>query len=134
MQWGAFTERNDTNVSARLSEVLVLSDVVEVRAQTSRPITQHTQTIPSQTSFSLMSVDGLSLLDLVAPSRDEYTEWMEGLAFLFQSDRNHPDVTSVPDRLIKVRITAPGWWTFQLIRAFDSLSRNVPWTRACTVR
>ncbi|KAG7530583.1 hypothetical protein FFLO_04946 [Filobasidium floriforme] len=101
VQWGAFRERNDTNVSARLPEVLILSDVVEVRAQTSRPITQHTQTIPSQTSFSLMSVDGLSLLDLVAPSRDAYTEWMEGLALLFQSDRYHPDVTSVPDRLIK---------------------------------
>lgn len=81
-----------------------------------------------------MSVDGLSLLDLVAPTRDGNTEWMEGLAFLFQSDRNHPDVTSVPDRLIKVLTTAPGWWTFQLTRAFDSLSRNVPWTRACTVR
>lgn len=102
VQWGAFAERSEAAPLGRLSQTLSLSDIVEVRAQTSRAVTQYTQTIPSQISFSLMDGEGVSLLDLVAPTRDEYTEWMEGLGALFRSHRNHPDITRVPERLVKV--------------------------------
>jgi hypothetical protein len=79
--------------------------VVEVRPQTSYPVSVPNQAVPSQTSFSLLDENARSILDLVALDNDSYTEWMNGLKDLFGGDDTR--VGGTVDRHVQVGCDSP---------------------------
>lgn len=104
---------------------LDLSTVEEVKPQTSRPVDKPQQAIPSQISFSLLSAtdrnvhfdDGRqtagrakSLLDLVAIDNDHFSEWIDGLRFLFSNKPYSEDsMTRASAAYLKVKMNDLVW-------------------------
>lgn len=83
LAWSAFSARpKDTPTFASLKEHIDLANVTSIKLQTGCAVRSRTPDVASKLSFSLMSGNEASLLDLDAIHAQQFAEWTDGLRVL----------------------------------------------------